>query len=78
MQVLGMPYLLRSFDKLKLYNFFMSLWPVSFATLPLLNLIARSGHDEESMIIEPQTTALLWISIILLLATTRIASLAYS
>jgi len=56
LQILLMPYLMRTFDKAKVYNFCMCLFPFMFITLSTLNLIARSGYDEATGVMNSHTT----------------------
>jgi hypothetical protein len=78
LQILVMPYLLRTFDKAKVYHFCMCLFPCMFIVLSTLNLIARSGYDEASGVIDSHTTGLLWAGIALVLLMSRIVNLSYA
>jgi hypothetical protein len=73
-----MPYLLRTFDSAKMYNFCMGLWPYTFLVLPILNIIARVGLDETTGEIGANTVAFLWTGIAFVLLLNKIAGLAYS
>ncbi|KAI0928813.1 hypothetical protein AcW1_005945 [Taiwanofungus camphoratus] len=77
LQLFCMPYLLRRFDHARMYNFCMGIWPLAYALLPGLNLIARGGLDAEGQI-TPTARAFVWIGIALLLGLARTACLAYS
>jgi len=77
-QIFITPTLLRTFNHAKMYNFCMAIWPFSFMGLPILNLIARNGFDENTGKISEQQLAVLWIGIGIVLALSRIGILAYS
>ncbi|KAH7929785.1 MFS general substrate transporter [Leucogyrophana mollusca] len=77
-QLFIMSYLLRTFDCAKMYNFCMGLWPYTFALLPVLNLIARSGLDETTGELNATTISLLWIGIAVVLGISKVGALAYS
>ena len=72
-----MPYLLRTFDCAKMYNFCMGLWPYTYAILPILNVIARSGVDEATGHLDTYHTAIVWTGIAIVLTLSRISFLAY-
>jgi hypothetical protein len=78
LQIMLMPYLLRTFDKAKLYNFCMCLFPFMFILLSTLNLIARSGYDEVTGVINSHTTSLLWAGIALVLSISRFVNLSFA
>jgi hypothetical protein len=73
-----MSYLLRTFDCAKMYNFCMGLWPFTYIALPILNAIACSGIDEETGQLDAYTTATLWTGIAIVLALSRVGTIAYS
>ena len=75
-----MPYLLRRFDHAKMYNFCMGIWPYSFVLLPGLNLIAQTGlmMEGDGSILNPHAKTLVWIGAGIVLASVRVACLAYS
>ncbi|KAH7909720.1 major facilitator superfamily domain-containing protein [Hygrophoropsis aurantiaca] len=77
-QLFIMSYLLRTFDCAKMYNFCMSLWPYTFALLPILNFIARRGLDETTGNLNTTAVALLWLGIAIVLGISKIGALAYS
>ncbi|KIM77976.1 hypothetical protein PILCRDRAFT_794993 [Piloderma croceum F 1598] len=77
LQILLMPYLLQTFDKAKMYNFCMCLFPFMFIVLSTLNLIARSGYDEVTGIMNSHTTGLLWAGIALVLSMSRFVCLSF-
>lgn len=77
-QLLIMPTLLRSLSAATLYYFCMAVWPITFIGLPFLNLIARTGYDENTQSIDPRTLAAVWACIGFILACSRVACLAYS
>ncbi|KAF9532320.1 major facilitator superfamily domain-containing protein [Crepidotus variabilis] len=78
LQVFFMPMVLNRVDHAKLYHFSMKLWPYVFLSLPLLNVIARLGLDEETGRLTPRTVQVLWVSIALMLSVFRLAVIAYS
>ncbi|KAH7889900.1 major facilitator superfamily domain-containing protein [Phlebopus sp. FC_14] len=77
-QVFIMSYLLRTFDCAKMYNFCMALWPYTYLSLPILNLIACKGLDEVTGTFDESTTAMLWTGIAIVLGMSKAAGLAYS
>jgi hypothetical protein len=78
LQILLMPYLMRTFDKAKVYNFCMCLFPFMFVVLSTLNLIARSGYDEVTGVMNSHTTGLLWAGIALVLSMSRFVNLSFA
>ncbi|KAF5386762.1 hypothetical protein D9615_001646 [Tricholomella constricta] len=70
-QLLFMPTLLRTFEITKLYTFCMSLWPITFAALPFLNLLARSGLDAATGTIDSESLGTIWIGIAFVLGSTN-------
>ncbi|RDB21308.1 Efflux pump azaL [Hypsizygus marmoreus] len=77
-QLFFMPTLLRTFDIATMYTFCMNLWPFTFAFLPFLNFLARTGIDPTTGSIDGDTQAKLWAGIALVLGTSRVGCLAYS
>ncbi|KAF9458660.1 major facilitator superfamily domain-containing protein [Collybia nuda] len=77
-QLLFLPTLLRTFDIAKMYNFCMLLWPLSFAFLPVLNHIARTGFNEGAGTLDSRIMFVLWTGIAFVLACSRVGCLAYS
>ncbi|KAF8654091.1 hypothetical protein AX16_003624 [Volvariella volvacea WC 439] len=77
-QLFLMPTLLRTFDVVKFYNFCMALWPISFVSLPLLNIIIRTGYDEVTGTVNPHAIPIVWSGIAALLVCSRVSLLAYS
>jgi len=77
-QLLFLPTLLRTFEITRLYTFCMSLWPLTFAALPFLNLLARSSLDTATGLIDAETQVKIWIGIALILGMSRVGCLAYS
>lgn len=73
-----MSYLLRTFDCAKMYNFCMGLWPYTYIALPILNVIARNGIDNETGQMDVYTIATLWTGIATVLVLSRVGGLAYS
>lgn len=72
-----MPYLLRTFDCAKMYNFCMALLPYTYIALPVLNIIARRGVDETTGQLDAYTTNILWTCIAIVLILSRISFLAF-
>jgi hypothetical protein len=73
-----MPTLLRTFDIAEMYKFSVGIWRYAFITLPLLNLIALRGLDEETGMLDANTTAILWVGIAFVLLLSRVGCLAFS
>ncbi|KLO14164.1 MFS general substrate transporter [Schizopora paradoxa] len=78
LQLLFMPILLRHFNCSRLYKFCMSIWPLTFVLLPILNGIAKLGYDEDHNFMDSDTAVAVWIGIGIVLALSRIACLAFS
>jgi len=73
-----MPAILRRVNHAKLYHFCMKIWPFTFLSLPVLNIIARQGIAPGKNQLDLFTTITLWVCIALVLSMARIAFLAYS
>lgn len=56
----------------------MGLWPFTFIALPILNVIARGGINEETGQLDAYTTATLWAGIAIVLTLSRVGAIAYS
>ncbi|KAK7049264.1 hypothetical protein VNI00_005865 [Paramarasmius palmivorus] len=78
MQLFFMPTILRRYKLAAIYNFCVAFWPVVFAALPVLNVIARYGLNADGTELDTHSTSLLWVGVIVILATSRVACLAYS
>lgn len=78
LQIVLMPYLLRTFDKAKIYKFCMCLFPLMFVTLSTLNFVARSGYDEVTGIVNSHATGLVWAGIALVLSMSRFVNLSFA
>jgi hypothetical protein len=78
LQVVLMPYLLRTYPSVKIYNFAMSMWWPPFACLPLINLIARAGYDPSTGMAGARTLAILWVCLAGTILISRFGQLAYS
>ncbi|KZP23636.1 MFS general substrate transporter [Athelia psychrophila] len=78
LQVIFMPWILRTFDKAKMYNLTMWLFLCLYPLLSVLNLIARSGYNAVTGEMDPAANAVLWAVIVLILIILRIANLGYS
>ncbi|KNZ75358.1 putative peptide/nitrate transporter [Termitomyces sp. J132] len=78
-QLLFLPTLLRTFDTTQFYSFCMGMWPLTFAILPFLNLLARYDFDDVGTGLVPtETRAKIWVGIAIVLGLSRVACLAYS
>ncbi|KAJ7456874.1 major facilitator superfamily domain-containing protein [Mycena latifolia] len=77
-QVLLMPHLLRTFDTARLYIFGMGAWPISFAILPFLNVIARLGLDPETARPNSGGKIVLWTGIAVAQIFARVAFLSFA
>lgn len=78
LQLFLMPWLLRTFDLDAMYRVCVGMFPCAFASLPLLNLLARMGVNSEGVVTEEWVRVGLWAGIIATLAMSRIAVLAFS
>ncbi|KAF7972101.1 hypothetical protein HWV62_18922 [Athelia sp. TMB] len=78
LQLLLMPYIMRTYDHGKAYTVCMCLFPCMFVLLALLNPIARRGVDEATGLLDAQTTAFIWALICLMLGMFRLANIAYA
>ncbi|EIW85420.1 MFS general substrate transporter [Coniophora puteana RWD-64-598 SS2] len=83
-QVLLMPYLLRTFDCARMYSFCMNMWPIAFMLLPTLNLIARAGMETGAGFVEAggdvvtsETRALLWVGVAVVLGLAKVGCVAF-
>ncbi|GJJ08256.1 hypothetical protein Clacol_002466 [Clathrus columnatus] len=78
LQLFIMPWLLRTFNLDNMYRRCLSLFPLAFAGLPLLNYIARMGVDESGTVVVPWVKTATWAGTVLILAMSRVAVLAFS
>ncbi|KAF4608969.1 hypothetical protein EYR40_001322 [Pleurotus pulmonarius] len=85
LQLFVMPTLLRKYDHAKMYTFFMGVWPLAFAALPVLNVIARASASSSSEsdgaapgVVSAQGQTVLWSGIVLCLCVARTGYLAHS
>jgi hypothetical protein len=78
LQIVFMPYLLRTYPSVKIYNFAMSMWWLPFVCLPLINLVARAGYDPSTGTVGTSTLAILWVCLAGTMLTARFGQLAYS
>jgi hypothetical protein len=86
-QLFVTPVLIARCDHIRAYNRCMSLWPFCFLTLPLLNIVARTGlstidgHVETDTLrltdADSRVQAMVWCGIIALLALSRLGSVAF-
>ncbi|KAK7023954.1 MFS domain-containing protein [Favolaschia claudopus] len=77
-QLFIMPSLLRKYRSSSLYHTCTQCWPLTFALMPLLNLVVRRGYDDDNETVELTTNLTLWIGIVLILSCSRIASAAFT
>ena len=70
----SLPIFLRRFDALNVFRFTLQTWPVTFALMPLLNILARHAANNPS----GQSQAILWLTISFVLFMSRLGSLAFS
>ncbi|KAI0340698.1 MFS general substrate transporter [Trametopsis cervina] len=70
----SLPIFLKRFDTLSVYRFSVQAWPLTFALMPILNIIARVSGPERGA----AASALLWVSISLVLFASRLGTLAFS
>ncbi|KAL0578152.1 hypothetical protein V5O48_003857 [Marasmius crinis-equi] len=75
-QLLFMPTILRRYKLASIYNVCIAFWPVVFALIPVLNVIARYGDAGDGL--DVQTTSVLWVGILFILALSRVGCVAYS
>ncbi|KZS87809.1 MFS general substrate transporter [Sistotremastrum niveocremeum HHB9708] len=80
-QVLIFPVLQRKYKNIPLYRALMSLWPLIFALLPFINIIARMTLPAEALLDDDlrfPASPLVWMSIGVVLSVFRMASMSYS
>ncbi|KAI0688763.1 MFS general substrate transporter [Cytidiella melzeri] len=70
----SLPIFLRRSDALTAFRVTAQVWPLTFALMPVLNVIARLIGPERS----PAVEALFWIAISIVLFLSRISALAFS
>ncbi|KAF9058552.1 major facilitator superfamily domain-containing protein [Rhodocollybia butyracea] len=78
LQVFVMPILLKRVEASKLYNIAISAWPISFAALPILNIIARRGLVQATGNLDLVSNIMLWATLVFIVAMSRIGGMAYS
>ncbi|KZP26906.1 MFS general substrate transporter [Athelia psychrophila] len=78
LQLMIVPYLIRTFNHAKIYNLCFWVFPFTFPLLAVLNLIARAGYDRTTGELSSQASAAIWVGIAIVMAMARIANLAYS
>lgn len=69
----SLPIFLRRYDTLSVFRFTLQAWPVTFALMPFLNIIARGAGPERSAAAE----SLLWVAIGIVLFMSRINTLGF-
>ena len=77
LQLLAVPYLLRTLGPSRLYVFCMGMWPFAYLFLPFLNVIARGKFTADGNL-NPSAVGILWIGIAFIHLLARISTLAYS
>ena len=70
----SLPIFLQRYDALTVFRFTLLTWPATFALIPLLNAIARSGGANGSA----AQKAFLWVAISFVLFMSRLGCLAFS
>jgi hypothetical protein len=78
MQIFIMPVILKRIEAAKVYNVSIAAWPVVFAALPILNIIARSGLDDETGKLSFWSKVMLWTGLVLILAISKVGYMGYS
>lgn len=69
----SLPIFLRRYDTLSVYRFTVKAFPVTYALIPILNIIARASGLHRTAAAE----ALLWVAISVVLFMSRINTLAF-
>nr|P0DPB2.1 RecName: Full=Major facilitator-type transporter psiT2; AltName: Full=Psilocybin biosynthesis cluster transporter 2 [Psilocybe cubensis]ASU62245.1 putative transporter [Psilocybe cubensis] len=77
MQLCITPWVLRTFDKAKVYHFCMCSFPLVFALMGCLNPLAQTGYSEINKTLHPTTTGLLYAAIAILLLLARVCVMAF-
>ncbi|KAF7983437.1 hypothetical protein HWV62_21695 [Athelia sp. TMB] len=77
LQLMIMPYLIRTFNRAKMYNLCFWMFPFIFPLLAALNIIARLGFDETTGELSAHASACVWVGIAVALAMCRFANLAF-
>ncbi|KIK64332.1 hypothetical protein GYMLUDRAFT_240890 [Collybiopsis luxurians FD-317 M1] len=78
LQIFIMPVILKRVEAAKLYNMSISVLPVVFGALPLLNVIARRGLVEETGELEFIASIMLWIVLVAIVSLSKVGFLSYS
>ncbi|KAH9839273.1 MFS general substrate transporter [Rhodofomes roseus] len=68
---LGMPYLLRRFGTLTVFRFCMRSWPITFASMAILSIVAKKVEGVEGVVTE-------WAAVSFVLFLSRVGCLAFS
>ncbi|TFK76596.1 major facilitator superfamily multidrug-resistance, DHA1 sub-family [Pluteus cervinus] len=69
LQVFFMPFLLREYYHADILHFCSGVWPYTFASMPLLSLVAQQSFSDRRI---------LWVGLALVLMAARVGSLGYS
>lgn len=75
--LLVVPWLLRTFSVDMMYKRCLGIYPFLFASLPMLNYVARMGVDEMGVLVAPWVKYVVWGGVIVVLMMSRIAMLAF-
>ncbi|KAF5367210.1 hypothetical protein D9757_012213 [Collybiopsis confluens] len=78
LQIFLMPVILKRVEAAKIYNMAMSVLPVVFGGLPLLNIIARRGLVEETGDLEFVASVLMWTVLVFIVSLSKVGFLTYS
>ncbi|KIK57006.1 hypothetical protein GYMLUDRAFT_46611 [Collybiopsis luxurians FD-317 M1] len=78
LQLFIMPVMLKRVEATALYTITIASWPVVFATLPLINIVARRGFATETGEMDSSMRIILWAGVAFVLILSRIGYEAYS
>ncbi|KIK57004.1 hypothetical protein GYMLUDRAFT_139083, partial [Collybiopsis luxurians FD-317 M1] len=78
LQLFIMPVMLKRVEATALYTITIASWPVVFATLPLINIVARRGFAIETGEMDSSMRIILWAGVAFVLVLSRIGYEAYS
>ncbi|KAJ3902649.1 major facilitator superfamily domain-containing protein [Lentinula edodes] len=78
MQIFIMPVILKRIEASRIYNISIAAWPIVFAIIPILNVIARHGLVEGTGNLDVWSNVKLWTGILLVLAISKVGGMAYS
>lgn len=72
-----MPVILKRIEASRIYNISIAAWPIVFAIIPILNVIARHGLVEGTGNLDVWSNVKLWTGILLVLAISKVGGMAY-